>query len=109
MVGTSCEHFLHLKLHAEKKMEVLNTKICHYETIVHSIKLLSRPWGNCFIAALSNGILKIFDCKTGGLAAELMAHSRSINGLVCHSSKPIFATVSDDTMTNVWYAKSEEN
>ena len=90
-------------------MAVLSTKTCHYETIVHSIKLLARPWGNCFVAALSNGLVKIFDCTSGALVAEMMAHSRSVNGLVCHPQKPIFATVSDDTMTNIWYVKSEEN
>lgn len=90
-------------------MVELKRQICHYETIVHSIKLLSRPWGNCFIAALSNGLIKIFECKDVTHVADLQAHSRSINGLICHPQKPVFATVSDDTMTNVWYAKSEEN
>ena len=31
-----------------------------------------------------------------------------MNALVCHPSKPIFVTVSDDTIVNLWHIKTSE-
>jgi WD40 repeat protein len=33
---------------------------------------------------------------------EIGSHSRSLNALICHPTKPIFATGSDDTFVNVY-------
>lgn len=91
-------------------MKVLTTKVSPYETMITSIKLLISNNGyNMYVAAMANGLIKIFNCSKAEQVAELQAHSRAINGLVCHSIKPLFATVSDDTIVNLWFCKFEDN
>ena len=37
-----------------------------------------------FVCAYINGIIKLFNSETCGLEAEIGAHSRQINALICH-------------------------
>ena len=70
--------------------------------------------GNYFVVAHANGLVKLYKCKDAqnenkaAYLCDIQAHSRSINALVCHPTKPTFATVSDDTMVNLWYAKTDK-
>lgn len=62
------------------------------------------------MAGLANGLVKIINSMTMTIVAELQAHSRSINQIVCHDTKNSFLSVSDDTMVNLWtchFAKKE--
>jgi WD40 repeat protein len=65
--------------------------------------------GNYFAVGLSNGQVKLYNCKSGAHLVDIQAHSRSVNALICHPTKPIFVTVSDDTFVNVWYAKASKD
>lgn len=109
LVGTSGQHLIHFELFANNQnMKVLTCKTTPYETMITSIQLLISNNGyNMYVAAQANGIVKVFTCSKAEQVAELQAHSRSINGLVCHSLKPLFATVSDDTIVNLWFCKFE--
>ena len=91
-------------------MKVLTCKTSPYETMITSIKLLISNNGyNMYIAGQANGVIKIFTCSKADQVAELQGHSRSVNGLACHSLKPLFATVSDDTIVNLWFCKFEDS
>ena len=62
---------------------------------------------NLYVIGLANGTVKIAQ-STGSIVAELSSHSRSLNALVCHPSKPLFATCSDDTFMNVFEVKGDK-
>ena len=47
-------------------------------------------------------MIRMYRCDNGELICELQAHSRQINGLVCHPSRSVFATAGEDTFMNVW-------
>lgn len=74
-----------------------------------SVACLQRPNSNLFVVAFMNGAVKLFNSESGALVGEVGAHSRQINGLVCHPKKSFFATCSDDTFLNVWEVKGGEN
>ena len=76
--------------------------------MVTSIGCMNTENDNYYIASLSNGVVKIFNCKTGAHLVDIQAHSRQINALACHPSKPIFVTVSDDTIVNLWKCKATD-
>ena len=57
---------------------------------------------NLFAIGFANGAVKLYNCESGTIICELQAHSRQINGLVCHPTKSVFATCGDDTFLNVW-------
>ena len=46
---------------------------------------------------------------SGSIACEISAHSRSLNALVCHPFKPVFATCSDDTFIHVFNVSGDKN
>jgi WD40 repeat protein len=73
-----------------------------------SVGCLKRPNTNIFVVAFLNGTVKLFNSETGALVGEVGAHSRQINGLVCHPTKSVFATCSDDTFLNVWEVQGDE-
>lgn len=56
---------------------------------------------NLFAAGFVNGNVKLIH-PNGQILCELAAHSRSINSLICHPSRPIFATCSDDTFVHLF-------
>lgn len=64
--------------------------------------MLRGSYSNLFIVGLSSGLVKIYSTEEPRCLLELQAHSRQINALVCHPTKPVFATASDDTFLNVW-------
>jgi len=66
-----------------------------------SAALLNRGQ-NLFIIGFANGCVKLFKAEDGKLLCELGAHSRQVNGLVCHPTKAVFATCGDDTFVNIW-------
>ena len=108
LVGTSSRHLFHFQLKNNSLMELLRTHKSIKQTNINCIQLLVSDKENFFVTGQANGVVRILDCKTASFHAEIQAHSRAINGLVCHSSKPIFTTVSDDTFVNVWVGKIDE-
>ena len=46
---------------------------------------------------------------TGLTLCEVSAHSRSLNALICHPFKPIFATCSDDTFIHIFEVTGNNN
>lgn len=79
------------------------------EAVTMSVDVLLRgQFSNLFIAGLSNGLVRIFTTDEPRCLVELQAHSRQINALACHPSKPLFVTVSDDTFLNVWDISKQE-
>lgn len=64
--------------------------------------LLRGIHSNLFVAGLSNGLVRVFTTDEPKCLLELQAHSRQINALICHPTKPFFATAADDTFLNVW-------
>lgn len=78
------------------------------EVPVTSIGLLQRSGlSSIFIAGFANGSVKLIHAENGTLLADLSCHSRSLNALACHPTKPIFATCSDDTFLHVFSVSSE--
>ena len=63
---------------------------------------------NCFAVGFANGILKLCGASTCQVLAQIHAHSRQINAAVAHLNLPLLATVSDDTLVNVWEITSEK-
>ena len=92
-------------------MKMIQNFESHYETMVTSIGCLKSEadHGNYFVVAHANGLVKLYKCRDPqnenkcAYLCDIQAHSRTINALVCHPTKPTFATVSDDTMVNLWY------
>lgn len=109
MAGTHTQHFLHYKLNAKPdKLKLLSSQENHLETLVNSISCVKTDNGNYFAAGLSNGLVKLFNCKSGAHLVDIQAHSRAVNAVVAHPSKPIFVTVSDDTLVNLWHVKATQ-
>ena len=73
---------------------------------MNSISVVKTENGNYYATALSNGLVKLFNCSSGAHLVDIQAHSRSINAIISHPEKPIFATVSDDTLVNLWHVKT---
>jgi WD40 repeat protein len=73
------------------------------EIPVTSLDVLNRS-ENLYIVGFANGEVKIISPK-GQVLVEMSAHSRGINALTCHPSKPLFATCSDDTFLNIFEVK----
>lgn len=67
------------------------------------IEFMARKSFNFFLVGYSNGQVSMFNAASPPYKiAEIQAHSRQINGMACHPSRPLFVTVSDDTFMNVW-------
>ena len=62
---------------------------------------------NLYIAAYQNGLIKLLSPQ-GTVICELTSHSRMINALVCHPSKSVFATCSDDTFVNIFEVSGDK-
>ena len=62
---------------------------------------------NLYVAGFANGLVKIISTQ-GFVICELGAHSRLLNALVCHPSKSVFATCSDDTFMNVYEVSGDK-
>ena len=106
MAGTHAHHIIHYKLNSlPEQLKLLTAHENHYETIVNTLDMMKTEDQSYFIAGHSNGLIKIFNCNTGAHLVDIQAHSRTVNAIVCHPSKPIFASVSDDTFVNLWYCK----
>lgn len=71
-----------------------------------SIDVLKKS-ENLYIVGFANGEVRILSPK-GQIIVELSSHSRGINALSCHPTKPVFATSSDDTFMNI-FEVSESN
>ena len=70
------------------------------EIPVTSIEVLNKS-ENLYVVGFANGEVRIISPK-GLIIIELSAHSRGINALTCHPTKPLFATCSDDTFMNIF-------
>jgi len=107
LAGTSGDHILHLKIgSAEADMLLLRSHTKQLETMITSIKLMNQaPLASFYVVALATGVIRIFSCANCDLMVEMHAHSRQINAIVCHEVKPVFASVGDDTIVNLWHAK----
>ena len=44
----------------------------------------------------------------GNVLCEISSHSRVLNSLVCHPSRSVFATCSDDTFINVYEVSGDK-
>jgi len=63
MVGTSTQHLLHYKLNAKPdKLKLLTAHENHLETMVNTMSVVKTDNGNYFVAGLSNGLVKLFNC-----------------------------------------------
>ena len=56
---------------------------------------------NLFVVGFANGQVKLIK-PNGSVVCDLSAHSRGLNALVCHPSKSVFATCSDDTFMHLF-------
>lgn len=112
MAGTNANTFIMFQLNNGKAMDKMFQTPTVFETNVFAIKLIKNEVGNnMYLAGLANGLIKIFDCANGNVLVDLQAHSRGVNSIAVHRTKPIFATCSDDTMVNLWqvdFQKSED-
>jgi WD40 repeat protein len=67
------------------------------------IDFMARKSYNLFLVGYSNGQISIFNAASPPFKiAEIQAHSRQVNGIAVHPSRPLFVSVSDDTFMNVW-------
>jgi WD40 repeat protein len=64
---------------------------------------------NLYAAGFANGMVKIINPMGGIVLCELSAHSRSLNALTCHPTKPLFATCSDDTFMHIFEVTGDKN
>ena len=102
LVGTSNNYILHFRMQ-DHKLPILNrTHASVFSQTVNSIVVLKGGKSNFYAAGLANGLVRIFDCQDCHHLVDIQAHSRAINAMAPHSDLPIFATVGDDTMVNVW-------
>jgi WD40 repeat protein len=76
------------------------------EIPVTAVDTLIRGSENLYAVGFANGLVKLIH-PNGHILCELSAHSRSLNALVCHPSKPIFSTCSDDTFVHVFKVSGE--
>ena len=111
LAGTSGDHIIHVQLGAaQTEMNVIRSHTKQNESMVTSIKLMNQaPLASFYVVGLATGVVRIYSCASCDLVVEMMAHSRQVNAIVCHEVKPVFATVSDDTMVNLWHAKIEKD
>jgi len=109
IAGTATDHWVHLQVNQPpQSFTKLGESTNNYPTMCTSIAVLeSNMSDNFYILAYATGVIKILTCPKAEQVAELQAHSRSINALTSHTTKPLFATVGDDTMVNLWYCKFE--
>lgn len=56
----------------------------------------------CVVASYATGQLRIYSAATRSLSVEIGAHTRAINGLEIHASRPIVMAASEDTFVSVW-------
>ena len=56
---------------------------------------------NLYVAGFANGQVKLIT-PSGIVLVEMSAHSRTLNSLVCHPTRSVFATASDDTFVHVF-------
>ena len=71
--------------------------------------LLRGSLGNLFAVGYSNGVVRLYSAEEPKCLAEIQAHSRQVNALICHPSKPLILTAGDDTFVNVWeISKTQE-
>jgi len=77
------------------------SKKCAFEGTGHpSTSLLIT--GDILMSSYTTGHIRLFSLSTETLCAEIAAHSRCINAMALHPTKPMFASVSEDTYINVW-------
>ena len=119
MVGTDRDSYYLFKINnAPNPMVLISSFEKNYgPTIVTTIRALRSNQENkqtFYVCGLANGMIKFFNTECR-LVAELMGHSRSINAIVTphyvmneqrsFQKPPLFVTIGDDTMVNVWMCK----
>lgn len=111
LIGTSGDHLIHLKVGSAKQdLTNLRQHTKQLETLVTSISVMSQQSiPSFFVVGLSTGVIRIYNCTKCDLLVEMHGHSRQINAIACHGVKPVFASVGDDTMINLWHAKVESD
>ncbi|KAF4738686.1 WD repeat domain 54, partial [Perkinsus olseni] len=89
----------HLK-HPSAEVASINNPCGNVEAPVISC---GCPTPNYLVAAHGDGKLRIFDAAADWqLRFEISAHGRSITGMAVHKTKHLVATVSEDTILNLW-------
>lgn len=72
MVGTHTQHILYYKLHANpEKLKLISAHENNYEIVVNTMSCLKTDTGNFFIAGLSNGLIKVFNCNSGAHLVDI--------------------------------------
>ena len=80
------------------------------EIPVTALQTLNRSGlSSLFIAGFANGMVKVIHATVGSVLAEIGAHSRGLNALTVHPTKPIFASCGDDTFLNVFQVTSDND
>lgn len=108
LAGTNASYILHFQLKNNSRMELTRQHSSQKQTNVNSIQCMNTQKDNKFIVGLANGCIRIYNCEDANIFCEIQAHSRSINSIICHRQSSIFATVSDDTLVNLWYVQCDE-
>jgi len=60
-------------------------------------------------AGLASGHIRLLDPVRKGLAVEVAAHTRAINALDMHPSKPLLLSAAEDTFVTVWSLPTAAN
>jgi WD40 repeat protein len=63
--------------------------------------------GDTIVAGYTTGHLRMFRLSTGVLFAEIGAHTRAVTAMDVHPEMPVFVSVGEDSVINVWRLSQE--
>jgi len=61
------------------------------------------------ICSYSNGVIRLFDINSKKIKVEISAHTRSINAIDIHPTKPMVVAVSEDSHISLWTLPTSTN
>ena len=73
------------------------------------VNCLALGSGPVLAAAFTSGHIRLYDLARRQITHEICAHTRAINALDIHPSKPILLAASEDTFVSCWTIPSSSN
>jgi len=84
------------------------TKVKEYAGDGYPCQSMSKGHGHV-AASFSNGILRLYDLNSKKLKVEIAAHTRSINAIDIHPTKPMVVAISEDSFISLWTLPTSSN
>lgn len=88
--------------------ELAAAKVTRLDGKGSPVNLLAAGQGHV-VAAFASGHLRVYDPSKKVCTVEIGAHTRSINGLDLHRTRPLVMAASEDTFVSVWNLPTPAN